>query len=373
MNVDSLLSTILLDGNQTFYAFSNVDGKQWLMPAKHLVTAMNLYQPSSLKGRVMKNFFPYFHRLHIIQKKANVEKRLYSLDLGFKAFLCRRLGVDKIDFSIFCGTPCVHQKITIQLSYGSRILGYVKLTDNEMVKNNFRREKKILDDLERKGMNCVPRCLFCGTWKDNIDLFIQTTNKTNHSFTDHQWNKRETAFIQELHNKTKLRIPFESTDFFRDLSYLNENISLLKDFDLQPVKSAINRVMRTYATKEVNFSFCHADFTPWNIYIEKGKLYAFDFEYAKCTYPPYLDYFHFITQTAIFENHLDAEDIMKIYQKQNNNIKELLGTETMDLAYLCYLLTIISHYVQREKNEYSQSMMNCFRLWIHLITLLEKK
>ena len=42
MNIEYLLSSILKQGGgNTFYTFSNADGKRWIMPAKHMQTAMN--------------------------------------------------------------------------------------------------------------------------------------------------------------------------------------------------------------------------------------------------------------------------------------------------------------------------------------------
>jgi hypothetical protein len=373
MTTEPLLTTILIGGSQTFYAFSNADGKQWLIPTKHMVTAMNLYQPSGFKGKGMKKFFPYLYGLGIARKVVKAEQMLCALNPELEEWLCRCFGVDEIEFSIFCGTPSVHQKITIQLSVGTRILGYAKVTDNVEVKELFSQEKEVLDSLAQRGLDRFPRCLFCGLWKEGVFLFVQTTNKTNHSSSDHRWGNRETNFIKEIHAKTHQHLPFEKTDFYRDLVSLEEKMQLLKGLDTGPVSEGIYRVMQTYKQQEVDFSLYHADFTPWNIYVEQGRLYAFDFEYARHTYPPYLDYFHFFTQTAIFEKHLSADGIAKLYLKQKNDIHELLSNESRDFAYLCYLLAVMAHYVQREKNGYNQSMMHCFRVWIRLITLLETK
>lgn len=40
----------------------------------------------------------------------------------------------------FGGTPCVHQKITIQISQKERILGYVKVTESEDIYQIFDHE-----------------------------------------------------------------------------------------------------------------------------------------------------------------------------------------------------------------------------------------
>ena len=130
MDISHLLSFLLNEGgSNTFYTFSNADGKRWLMPAKNMRTAMNLYQPSGIKGKGMKALFPYLYRLGVVNKAVGAEKKRYELVPELKKLLCRLFGTDDIEFSIFCGTPCVHQKITMQISKGARILGYAKFSD----------------------------------------------------------------------------------------------------------------------------------------------------------------------------------------------------------------------------------------------------
>lgn len=371
MSIAHLLPFLLNEGgSNTFYTFSNADGKRWLMPAKNMRTAMNLYQPSGIKGKGMKALFPYLYRLGVVNKAVGAEKKRYELVPELEKLLCRLFGTGDIEFSIFCGTPCVHQKITMQISKGARILSYAKFSDNDEIKHIFRQEQETLDYLEQKGVTSVPRCLYSGEWRDGLGLFVQTTTKTRHSSTDHRWNEREMAFLEELHEKTKQHIPFEETEYYRDLCLLCEEMNNLPGFETRPIVEGVSKVLNFYVHREVVFSFYHADFTPWNIYVEKGRLYAFDFEYAKRTYPPYLDYFHFFTQTAIFEEHLGADGIWKLFQHDKERLQSLFGNP--DLAYTSYLLGIIAHYVKREKGVFTGDVQRNMKLWIGLLKYLCK-
>ena len=51
MNAAKLLQQIfkMWDGAY-FHECANADGKRWLMPVRHMRTAMGLYQPSGPKG-----------------------------------------------------------------------------------------------------------------------------------------------------------------------------------------------------------------------------------------------------------------------------------------------------------------------------------
>lgn len=369
MDLSNLLSSLLKEGEDSpFLTFSNADGKQWIMPAENMSTAMNLYQPSGIKGKAMKVLFPMLHGIGLVQKVVHATKSNLVLAPHLKDALCRWFGVNDLEFALFCGTLCVHQKLTMQISQGKRILGYAKFTDNEEIGSIFDREKDTLNYLWQRGIETIPQCLYSGEWEQSIKLFVQTTTKTKLSTTDHCWDKRESAFIEELHKKTVQRLPFEETEFYRDLCFLCEEVNRLQEIDSKPIMTGISKVLNDYTQKEVDFSFYHADFTPWNIYVENGRLYAFDFEYAKRTYPPYLDYFHFFTQTAIFEKHLDAEGIWKLFQENKEQARQFF--EHPDLAYICYLTNIIAHYVKREKGVFTGDVKKNMKLWIELLKYL---
>lgn len=349
----------------TFYSFSNANGKQWLMPAHNMRTAMNLYQPSGVKGKLMKALFPYLHRTSVVNRVVHAERKNYILHKVLEDLLCKLFETNKMEFSIFCGTPCVHQKITMQISKGKRIFGYCKFSDNEEIINIFQKEKETLNYLWQQGVKTVPKCLYCGNTENNIGLFVQTTTKSIHSITDHEWNTREEDFLKELYDKTKQKLPFKQTDFYQDIRFLDEHTIWFTDIYRTEIQKGISKVMSYFSNNEVKYSFYHGDFTPWNMYIEKGKLFVFDLEYAKYSYPPYLDYFHFFTQTSIFEKHLNADEIWNLYQKEKNKITHLF--QDTDFAYLSYLLSIITHYTRRENSSFTGDVLQCIKLWGNLI------
>lgn len=369
MEIDHVLTEIVNKGKgKSFYSFSNADGKRWLMAARNMRTAMSLYQPSGVKGRLMKSLFPYLYRLDAVCKVVHAERRNYVLHEKLEKLLCRVFDTDEIEFSIFCGTPCIHQKITMQVSKGDRILGYCKFSDNEEIISIFGREKDTLDYLWKQGVETVPRCLYCGKMGNGIGLFVQATTKSIHSDTDHLWGEREEDFLKKLHDRTKCRLPFEQTDFYQDICFLQDNLGVFTDFETVSIHQGVEQVMNRLQGQEVEFSFLHADFTPWNMYVERGKLFVFDLEYAKRSYPPYLDYFHFLTQTAIFERHLSVDEIWRLYQQGKQDISTLF--KDVDFAYLCYLLGVISHYLKRENGRFDGDMLENMKLRMELITCI---
>lgn len=132
MNIEQQLKQLLKwNEGETFYSFANAEGKRWWMPARHMAIAMNLYQPSGVKGKLLKEGLPWLHWNPIVRKVLHTERLQLKLGDELKELLERVFGQQDLEFAIFGGTPCVHQKITIQVSQKECILGYVKVTESE--------------------------------------------------------------------------------------------------------------------------------------------------------------------------------------------------------------------------------------------------
>lgn len=359
---DHLLSRILhTDKGERFYRFSNSSGKTWLMPVRNMKTAMNLYQPSGRNGKMIKSLFPWLHPFRPIHKFIHAEAISCALNEELRQ-LCRHLfQVEEIDFSIFCGTPCVHQKITMQLSHGNRILGYCKITDNSEIAGLFHNEYNLLKELSDRGIDNIPAALYYGYLKNGISLFVQGTLKTRHSKVLHEWTSLHDDFLHRLHEKTHVVIPFEKSDYHRTLSALKEHMEWLPEYIDRPgINRIICKISNKWEGKDVNFSAYHADFTPWNMFLENKQLFVFDWEYAQKTYPPQLDRYHFFTQTAIFEKHWNAEEIIAFLESKEG---KALNSET----YSLYLLDAIARFTIRERGQVKEDMTDSMKIWSTLL------
>lgn len=368
MNIDEQLKLLLKQGEgKTYYSFANTDGKRWWMPARHMAVGMNLYQPSGTKGKLLKRGLPWLHRNPVVRKVLHAERIQLALGDELRELLERIFGQQGLEFAIFGGTPCVHQKITMQISWGSRILGYVKVTESKDIYGIFEHEKKILDTLHRQGMEQVPKGLYCGTMKNGLHLFVQSTIKTKQSEVVHVWSDKHDQFLNDLAMRTRQKVQFEDSDFCRDLNALEERLPLLGNPEV--VCKALQEVKELYAGREVEFSAFQADFTPWNMFVEKGLLFVFDWEYARMTYPSRLDYFHFLIQTAVFEEHLSAEEIVHRYVSLRSRLTDVCANP--DLALQCYLLAIMSIYLQREQGKLGEDTIRHMDMWLALLDKIE--
>lgn len=367
--IQTLLGFILTKNSDNEYiSFSNADNKCWILPKRNTKTALNLYQPSGIKGKLLKFFLPYFKNNKIVQKFLNISTDTYCLEDRLLDLLQGIFETKNIEFAIFGGTPSKHQKITLQLYKGNKILGYCKVSNNREVKNIFAHEQQVLTQLSALGVSQIPECLYCGNLKDDLDVFVQSTIKTNNSKICHTWKNEHWNFLTTLKKKSEKSLLFVESDYFQTLQLLKNNSSYLSHSDTQIITNAILKVVNTFQNKDVCFSAYHSDFTPWNMFAEKGELFVFDFEYAKMTYPPYLDYFHFFTQTGIFEKRWNAAKIYKEHCKQRTTIEKYV--DNADFYYLCYLLDIVSLYINRDKGQYSKDVAHNLTIWIALIARL---
>ena len=320
--------------------------------------ALNLYQPSGRNGKLLKALFPWLHRLPIVRKAIKAETIYCTLQQELKELLQRMFNCKDLEFAIFEGTPSVHQKMTIQLSCGNKILGYCKASDNEEILQLFEKEAATLTLLAQKGVTNIPRALHSGTLSNGVHIFVQSTAKTTKSQVVHTWGPQQEQFLTTLHEKTKQTLPFEKTDYCRALTALQEHIDWLPAPYREAVKTAIARVMTEYHGKMVEFSACHADFTPWNMFVERSELFVYDFEYTALTYPPGIDRCHFELQTAIFEKRLSREDILEYITGRDVAYKRLLRL---------YLLDVISRFTIRERGNAGGDIARSLDTWCYLL------
>lgn len=364
--VESLISDILLkESDQKFYSFVNNDGKEWIMPARNMQIAMNLYQPSGRNGKLLKSLFPNLHWCSIVRRILHAKECHYVLRKDIYELICSKFSENDIEFALFGGTPCVHQKITIQISKDKRIIGYCKICNNDEIFRLFKSEERVLNELHSKGVVNIPECLFCGHLSDGIGLFLQTTIKTNRSKIVHEWDENIDDFIQNLYEKSKQIILFEESDYYKTLLSLKNHLFWLPDIiDKNLIENSIEIIFSENISKNVEYAACHADFTPWNMFIEGNRIFVFDFEYASLTYPIGLDRYHFFTQTSYFEKHWDSDN----YIAYINSDK---GTWIDKKLYIKYLVDIIARFTVRENAKVSVNVQ-LFELWFNLLKYLLK-
>ena len=338
-----------------YIRITNKDRKVWILPCRNLRTALCLYQPSSAKGKTLK-------RMGIQEQKEGIPKdlRKYLSEVYTDA--------NNIQFSAFLGTPGTHQKVTVQISKDNKILGYCKVTESQEIYSIFQHEQMVLKYLSDHGIVDIPRCIRCDVLGDNKYVFVQTTVKTINSSVRHELGSLELEFIHRLAENTEVTMDFKQTDFFQSIQRLQEGLSVLEKNGFHTYElGVICRNVTAYYQNHSRFSAYHRDFTPWNSFVENGKLFVFDFEYATLQYPAYLDAIHYLFQTAIFEKDMTASEIYTLYRRESDTgvLKGLF--ENSKIALQSYLADMISLYLARGEGALQDDgTVKLLTIWIDL-------
>lgn len=299
--------------------------------------------------------------IHASKITCTMRRDLYDI-------LCRSFHTNRLEFSIFGGTPSPQQKTTIQIYNGYSILGYCKISSKSNILLLFQKEEKLLSYLRSKDITCAPKPLFCGKSND-LYLFLQSSYKTIHSKSIHNFGKIHFEFVQTLYQKTKVDIPFYDTNFYQDIIYLE---GIKKNFRITDRKNLARSIdiITTYYSRKHIFSFYHGDFTPWNTFVEKDRLYPFDFEYAEKTFPPYMDLIHFILETARIEKKMKVTSILNYFDR----FKKKFKIKNVDFNILClaYLIHILASYNKTYDGHFSQADSG-YIFWTKSMSLLLKR
>ena len=182
----------------------------------------------------------------------------------------------------------------------------------------------------------------------------------------HQWTFLHEEFLNNLYQATQQYIEFEQSDFYQRLAELLAHLDWLpKEVEEQQVTTAYCRLLKRWQGKRVQFAAYHADFTPWNMFVEKGRLFVFDWEYAGRSYPMWLDRYHFFTQTAIFERHWHVEQILRYMHSEE-------GAWIQADDYIAYLMDMIARFTVREHGNVKGDMALSMQLWNALLAYLNK-
>lgn len=342
-----------------YWRLQNADGKHWIIPTKNVSTALGIYQPSYWKGKLLKRVLPLFG----VFAKFYSPFTLVDIPLDNNIIKCLE-GVfpgHKLEYSVFLGTPSVHQKTVIQIYEGHNILGYAKVSEKECVKQLFDHEEIMLKELKEIGIKNIPQCLFNEKLDENQQLFVMTTEKNEKSVAIHSWSKWHEIFIEDLERKTHKKILFEGSDYARMMQNLSCRTNCLPPEQAAVVLNSIKRIKKEHFGKYYDMAVMHGDFTPWNMFVQDNHLFVFDWEYAKRTCPMGLDKCHFFVQSAIFEKHLSAKQIIQLFENGQN---EVLDNGILEM----YLIAIIATYVCREENENISTNISAYIVLLKLIS-----
>lgn len=358
------------EAGKEYIIFQHSD-KTWVLPNDSLETALEMYQPSTMRGKVLKSCVKLFHNTESILKKFGAKKERLCMKPEILLYLLELTGERDFFVAAYMGDTTTKQnnKVTLQVYNDQRIFCYVKVSEEPEVLENFSREINSLKYLEGKGITNIPKVL----GDEEIQgrrVFVQSTDKPLKQQVRLEFGKNQIEFIENIVKKTKTDVKYETSQFYESIQYLKSVTAEFEEQEQSIIEKAVRQV-ETYAKeKGLEFAFSHGDYTPWNVYYVDGELFAFDFEYCYQTMPCYMDIFHYFTQFSIMGQHNDVEKTILLYQERKEMLKEYV--ENPDVVYVCYLLHIIAFYHNRT-NGRKELLQEQIEFWIRLLEYLIKE
>ena len=352
---------------QRYCVLKNHDGKHWFLPEMDLKLGLELYQPTTLKGKLIKFFYPVVHKIPIMDKllKINVVTLKFSalaIRVGQELF-----GTDQLPAFYFLDSAIeANHKLTAQYICGKKILGYVKFTDSHNVADTFKKEEQVLINLKKCGMTHVPECLGVGE-EHGIFFFAQSTLKTTASKRNYDFSSEQVQFLTELFNKTRIESKFKFSYEYGLLKELEEYLKQDSVHDCDLLLQIISDTL-SKANMAVTCLCCgHNDFTPWNIYWFNNELQVFDFEYAEMNCVPYLDAFHYWLQPLILDKRWNATEI--INKLSDLAILPISKELKLEEWFSLYFLKIIAFHYRRNNGKFEWND-KCYLVWRDLLIQL---
>lgn len=352
------------EAGKEYIIFQHSD-KTWVLPNDSLETALEMYQPSTMRGKVLKSCVKLFHNTESILKKFGAKKERLCMKPEILLYLLELTGERDFFVAAYMGDTTTKQnnKMTLQVYNDKKILCYAKVSEELEVLENFSREIDSLKYLEEKGVTNIPKVL--GDKEiQGLRIFVQSTDKPLKQQVRLEFGKNQIEFIENIVKKTKTDVKYETSQFYESIQYLKSVVAEFEKQEQTVIEAAIRQV-ETYAEeKGLEFAFSHGDYTPWNVYYVDGELFAFDFEYCYQTMLCHMDIFHYFTQFSIMGQHNDVEKTILLYQERKEMLKEYV--ENPDVVYVCYLLHIIAFYHNRTE-EITEQVKQQMKIWIGLL------
>lgn len=357
---------------ESFVLLENTVGQRWYFPCQGMRRYMSLFQPSSIAGSLAAKALPVAKGVPALLRVMHAERVQISVRADLLHEIAQAFGVDSVQCGVFAGTPGRHQKPTLIVLHHDEILGYTKVTDSSAVAEIFCREERTLRRLHEQGVADIPQVVCCrqstslpGAW-----LFCQTTERRHRVSIPRFTSPEVMAFVEQMLAATAVDVPLADSDFGAMLSRLETLASLTADKAMtDTIIDEIAAVRTAMAEGTHRFAAYHGDLTPWNSFIVDNHLFAFDFEYAQTTYTPYADFFHFFTQSMIYDYNADAAHIYSEYRKLTATT--LRHVDRPALLYRCYILAIMEFYLQRDRGFLNDRIRQIFGIWCQLLKKIE--
>ncbi len=324
-------------GAKSYIVIPNFTNPRWIFPANKIIIQRsgNIVKVSHPKSKAGWSLFKLLNTVGLPQLIfsnqliVSVEEQPYKNIID--SYLCKVFKREDLEFILYTGAYGFYQKFTIQImdKRGS-IIAYGKIGHTDQSIKRIKKEAKVLRVLNKTNFKffTVPGILSLEKISHTEDIILLLTP---HDRVFKSWNNKLTslhikALIELFLAKTVTNV--EGKNIFQILfrSYKNIDHRNLSD-ELNSLCAETICLLEKYryviSKNKYILGMSHGDFSPWNIYLAKNKLYIFDWELFKIRVPMW-DIYNYIIHSEALINHKNYHEILQIIFSQDSRYYALI-------------------------------------------------
>lgn len=349
-----------------------VEGRGYLLPLNRKLAAngLMLYNAQSEMAKAGRALLqnPYISVLSSILMKSVSVMTSRDIDVSEKGdvlvfdYLRSVSKWGDLEFALSLGTPGPHRKPVIQLNTSEgAIVGYAKVGWNEATNSLVKNEADTIKNLSCMTFESfvMPSVLNAGWWHGRY-VTILSSPEGRLLPAAKTLNIQYMNVINELADLHARRMTIRESAFWSDLL---SRVKRVKNGYYRGVleRKAIPWIEVSLGGEKLPFHMSHGDLAPWNSYIRNGKLFLYDWEYARRDAPPGRDLFHFIYQTNGYLKNSNPNELYEsIVSNDNKNMTKQyweklgIGEDTMNTLFLLYIIERLSFIASEEAENYQK-------------------
>jgi hypothetical protein len=350
---------------QAYTIIPTLKNPRWLFPfeKRNFTNAGKFVKPTSPKAKLAWKMALALSRFSLVNAvfpttyfQISRVSRNFISDIHLK--ITQRKN-ETASFIFYTGAPGVFQKYCARfIDHKGNILYYAKISDDKKNKLRISNEFSTLKSLAVGNISdfLYPHATSYLTI-DNYDVLVQTSiESVNSQFTSDLNSIHIKALCGLAHIGSQTTISLSG--YIRDLNtaiHTNASHAGLSDI-LSVIDNCCADIIRASNQQPdsdiIQLILSHGDFTPWNVFIDKGICCIFDWELCKHR-TPFWDIYNFILHSEVLIHQSDAIDIcdkideqysifLDSYQTAVNGFQHIISPT---LGLKLYLLDIIDYYL----------------------------
>jgi hypothetical protein len=275
-----------------YTAYPNLGNVRWLLPASQPALRRagieGLYQPNSLRGRVVRTIIGAGA---VLGDKVWLEEDTLA---RLETMLASVVGVEAVRLAFYLGVPAPHRKVTAQvLTPDGKTLAYAKIATSPLAQEAVKAERRALLRLSESAdlQGTVPKVLGSLDWHGGTILLI-TMGPPRPG--PRGLSSVHLRFCTQVFQSFRVQETFVESPMWTRMSEiwlrLQHNSPETLPANLGP---ALEWLHDELGPVSMPLSLAHGDFTPWNTRLGPRSLFVLDWERASEGMSPLYDAFNF--------------------------------------------------------------------------------